>query len=154
MKPDIGPIPIVMHGLGAGYRPFPMALLIMARTPMVKRENLWDLHFPQLTECIDDGSRQLMNAAKIVELPAHYLLFHPGASCRNYLLLLSGTVHTRMLNESGREFFLYQVCAGESCILTTSCLFGGSSYPAEGITVEEVTAFSIAVAHQMVPQIR
>jgi CRP/FNR family transcriptional regulator len=49
-----------------------------------------------------------------------------------------------MLNESGREFFLYRVCSGESCILTTSCLLGGSSYPAEGITMEEVTVFSIA----------
>ena len=74
----------------------------------------------------------------------NYLLFHPGASCSNYLLVLSGTVHARMLNESGREFFLYRVCSGESCILTTSCLLGGSSYPAEGITMEEVTVFSIA----------
>lgn len=111
---------------------------------MVKHEQLWDTHFPQLTECVDDGLRQMMNAAKWVQLPAHHLLFHPGASCRNYLLVLSGRVHARMLNESGREFFLYQVCSGESCILTTSCLLGGSSYPAEGVTTEEVTAFSIA----------
>ena len=111
---------------------------------MVKRDKLWDLHFPQLTECMDDGTRQLINSAKVVQLPANHLLFHPGASCRNYLLLLSGTVHTRMLNESGREVFLYRVCPGESCILTTSCLLGDSSYPAEGVTMEEVTAFSIA----------
>lgn len=69
----------------------------------------------------------MMDAAELALLPAGARVFHPGAACRPYLPVLNGAVRVGMLTESGREFLLYRVGPGESCILTTSCLLGGAA---------------------------
>lgn len=111
---------------------------------MESQNQLWETHFPEFAKCADPPLRRIMDAATLVHFPAMQMLFYPGAACQNYLLVLRGTVHARMLTESGRELLLYQVCAGDCCILTTSCLLGNTTYPAEGITEDEVTAFAIS----------
>jgi CRP/FNR family transcriptional regulator len=47
------------------------------------------------------------------------------------------------MSTDGREILLYHVVAGDSCVLTTSCLLGDNHYPAEGFTETEVSAFAI-----------
>jgi CRP/FNR family transcriptional regulator, anaerobic regulatory protein len=55
---------------------------------------------------------------------------------------------TRALN--GREIVLYRLGAGDSCVLTTACLFGKTRYPAEGVTESVVTALTLpaSAVHQ------
>lgn len=113
---------------------------------MSQHESLWQTHFPEFLAENDDALKQLRDCAKLVHLPPKTPVFLPGSDCKNYLLVLSGRINARMFTESGREFLLYQVSAGESCILTTSCLLGGSAYPAEGITECDVSAFAIAAS--------
>jgi CRP/FNR family transcriptional regulator len=76
-----------------------------------------------------------------VTIPAGRQLFYAGSLCENYLLVVSGAIKVQILSDSGREVLLYHVRAGDSCVLTTSCLLSGDCYPAEGITETEVTAF-------------
>lgn len=106
-------------------------------------ESLWKMHFPEFLGSNDKVLSQLMDAAMLVKLPADQQIFYPGKSCENYLLMLSGSVKTQILSADGREVLLYHVQAGESCVLTTSCLLGGNDYPAEGYTESEVSAFAI-----------
>ena len=106
-------------------------------------ESLWKSHFPEFLSSNDKVVTQLMDAAILVKIPAGQQIFYQGKSCENYLLMLSGSVKTQILSSDGREVLLYHVQAGESCVLTTSCLLGGNEYPAEGYTESAVSAFVI-----------
>ncbi|MEY4211647.1 MAG: hypothetical protein RLZ92_2028 [Pseudomonadota bacterium] len=106
-------------------------------------QNLWKQHFPEFAASTDKIVAELMASATLVTMPLGQPVFYPGKSCENYLLLLSGRVKAQILSPEGREIVLYHVEAGESCVLTTSCLLGGNDYPAEGFTESDVTAFVI-----------
>jgi len=106
-------------------------------------EKLWKLHFPEFAGSNDNVVRQLMDSAVLVNLPSRQQVFYPGKICENYLLILSGTVKAQIVSTDGREILLYHVQAGDSCVLTTSCLLGDNNYPAEGFTETEVSAFAI-----------
>lgn len=108
---------------------------------MTEIEQLWHNHFPQFVENQDPGVKLLMASSNLAVFPKGRQLFAPGSVCENYLLVLTGKVNVQILSESGKEVLLYQVCSGDSCVLTTSCLLSGDCYPAEGITETEVTAF-------------
>jgi CRP/FNR family transcriptional regulator len=89
---------------------------------------------------------ELFAGAKEVTLPRNTAVFHQGDQCSNYLLVLEGGVKVLSRAENGREIVLYRLGAGDSCVLTTSCLFGNVPYPAEGITETEVTALALPAA--------
>lgn len=99
---------------------------------------------PELARDAELGA--ILARANCVSLPAGQCVFQPGAVCQNYLLVARGEVRVQLLTAGGREVVLYHVGPGDSCVLTTSCLLGAAHYPAEGITVNEVTAFALSAA--------
>jgi CRP/FNR family transcriptional regulator len=103
----------------------------------------WQDAFPQLAELNDNVINALMDNAMIVNLPKDATAFHQGGECGSYLLVLDGDVKVLTRSENGREIVLYRLSRGDSCILTTSCLFGKNTYPAEGIAETDVTAIAI-----------
>lgn len=104
---------------------------------------LWEQHFPEFVRQEDHALEQLMAAATLVNIPAGQQVFYPGKTCESYLLLLSGRIKAQIISAEGREVLLYYVTAGDSCVLTTSCLLGNNHYPAEGFTETLVSAFVI-----------
>jgi CRP/FNR family transcriptional regulator len=104
---------------------------------------LWKQHFPAFASQDDKVLQQLMASAVLVNMPAGQQVFYPGKICESYLLLLSGQVKAQIMSADGREILLYHVGAGDSCVLTTSCLLGDNRYPAEGFAETAVTAFAI-----------
>jgi len=110
----------------------------------VNKKALWQTYFPEFIAAQESSLDSLMSSAVLVELGASEHVFHPGDSCEQYLLVLKGCVKAQILSKTGREMLLYQVRAGDSCVLTTSCLMSGDRYPAEGITEGEVLAFAIS----------
>ncbi|MDX2306960.1 MAG: Crp/Fnr family transcriptional regulator [Hyphomicrobium sp.] len=104
----------------------------------------WTEYFPGLRTLPPDLARQLVQASRVVTLPAGTRIFGPGQAPENYLLLIKGTVRVQQVSDSGREIVLYRVSAGESCALTTACLMGYEEYQAEGIVETEATAVAIA----------
>lgn len=105
---------------------------------------LWIRRFPALAQEGDPALEALAGRARLVEIPAGTRVFEPGARCEAYLLVAEGSVRVQLLTENGRELVLYHVGAGDSCVLTTSCLLGGDRYPAEGLTETGVRAFVVA----------
>jgi len=105
----------------------------------------WKSVFPQLAE-IGPGNGGLLQQARQVQLPAQTPVFRQGDVCQHYLLVLAGSVRVLTRAQNGREIVLYRLGAGDSCVLTTSCLFGNARYPAEGITDSAVTALAIPAA--------
>jgi CRP/FNR family transcriptional regulator len=103
----------------------------------------WQQSFPHLHELNDAVINALMDNAGKINMPAKATAFHQGDACNNYLLILSGKIKVLTRAENGREIVLYRLGDGDSCVLTTSCLFGNARYPAEGISETEVTALAI-----------
>lgn len=85
----------------------------------------------------------LVARSSIVSVKAGSVIFGPGKSPQNLLLLLDGTVRVRQLSESGREIVLYRVEAGQSCVLTTACLLAHEDYSAEGVAETDVEGVAI-----------
>lgn len=82
----------------------------------------------------------LVRNARMVALPRGTTVFSPGQVCPGWILVESGSVRVMMTADTGREILLYRVEPGESCLLTTSCLFGEEPYAATGLTETDVTA--------------
>ena len=106
----------------------------------------WQQSFPQLSKINDAVVNNLMDNAGTINMPAKTTAFHQGDACSNYLLILSGSIKVMTRSENGREIVLYRLGDGDSCVLTTSCLFGNARYPAEGISETDVTALAIPAA--------
>ena len=93
----------------------------------------------------DEAGKKVLSQAREILIPAHTTVFRQGDSCDNYLLVLDGSVKVFTRSENGREVVLYRVQSGQSCTLTTACLFSHNSYPAEGYTEAKTRALAIPV---------
>jgi len=97
-----------------------------------------------LTELLKEKDFGYLNTeSQKVTVPANSTVFRQGDTCKNYLLVLKGSVKVFSRAENGREIILYRVQNGQSCTLTTACLFANNPYPAEGITEVDTTALMI-----------
>ena len=103
----------------------------------------WIDRFPPLAELEEPVRRLLLNRSRVITVPEGTVIFGPGKSPENLLLMLSGTVRVQQQAENGREIVLYRVHAGESCVLTTACLLAHEHYSAEGIAESKVEAVAI-----------
>lgn len=72
--------------------------------------------------------------ATYAEVPAGTLLFHEGAPCGGFPLMLAGEVQVARGTAGGRQLELYRVTPGELCVVSTSCLFGSGPMTAHGVT--------------------
>jgi CRP/FNR family transcriptional regulator len=106
----------------------------------------WRHYLPELEKSADDAVCKLFDVSSIITLPENNMVFHQGDECSNYLIILDGKVKVFTRAENGREILLYRLYTGDSCVLTTSCLFGNKNYPAEGKTETSVTALAIPVS--------
>jgi CRP/FNR family transcriptional regulator, anaerobic regulatory protein len=95
-------------------------------------------HYPALQGLPDAALQALLDKALRLVLPAGSLIFDEHQPCQGFPLLLAGSVRVVKSAPSGRELQLYRVTAGESCILTSSCLLGHAPYPARGMVESEV----------------
>ncbi len=97
----------------------------------------------RLFPAAEPGLEALRRGVGQVCLPAGQVVFRRGDPCRNYLLVVQGSVRVQVLAANGREITLYRVRDGQSCVITTSCLISIESYPAEGVAEVETTALVV-----------
>lgn len=103
----------------------------------------WLDRFEGLAGLSHDLRTELARGAKVTAMPAGTVVFGPGRSPENLLLVLEGTVRVQQLSESGREIVLYRVGAGESCVMTTACMIAHEDYSAEGVAETDIRAVAI-----------
>jgi CRP/FNR family transcriptional regulator len=94
--------------------------------------------YPLLRELAPARFSELFDHATVTRIPAGTVIFDENQPCQGFPLILGGSVRVVKSSASGRELQLYRVGEGESCILTSSCLLGHSSYRARGIAEQEV----------------
>ncbi len=85
----------------------------------------------------------LVREAMLVQVPAQHFIGMEGDACVHLALVLSGQARVYKSGESGREITLYRIRAGESCIMTASCILSQQAFPAFAITETEVEALLI-----------
>lgn len=98
----------------------------------------WLPTFPELMDLEEHAKQLLAQSARIIEAPIGTIGYHEGAKCNAYVLRLSGQSRVYKMSSSGREILLYRVHAGETCVITTTCLLGNSDYPASTIVEEPI----------------
>lgn len=103
----------------------------------------WISRFDGLSRLEASVKDILVRKSSVVTVPAGSVIFGPGKSPENLLLLLDGRVRVQQVSEAGREIVLYRVEAGESCVLTTACLLAYENYAAEGIAETDIRAVAI-----------
>ncbi|MGZ8962008.1 MAG: Crp/Fnr family transcriptional regulator, partial [Methylophilaceae bacterium] len=111
----------------------------------------WLEAFPALL-ALEPSARELMaKSARIIEAPVGTIGYSEGMPCNAYVLRLAGQSRVYKMSSGGREILLYRVAAGETCVLTTTCLLGRSDYPASTIVEEPIRDVIIPAAafHQL-----
>jgi CRP/FNR family transcriptional regulator len=81
---------------------------------------------------------ELAQQIAVVRLPAGSAVFRENEGCNGFPVVLSGRVRVARTLENGREFQLYDVEPGESCVLSTTCLLGRAHYGAHGTCLTDV----------------
>ena len=93
----------------------------------------WLQDFPPLLALESSARDILTKTARIVEAPVGTIGYREGGACGAYVMRLAGQSRVYKMSSSGREILLYRVAAGETCVITTTCLLGNSNYPASTI---------------------
>jgi len=91
---------------------------------------------------MDETAKALVGREmRTMHLKAGQYVFHAGDSCNNFLIVAQGSVRVSIMAETGREIVLYRVEDGQTCVLTSVCLFSGAFYDAEGIAEMDTEAY-------------
>ena len=98
----------------------------------------WLPVFPELEALEDPAKKLLAQYARVMDAPVGTIGYREGDHCGGYVLRLKGRSRVYKVSTSGREIVLYRVGAGETCVITTTCLLGHSQYPASTVVEEEV----------------
>ena len=85
----------------------------------------------------------ILEQSSVLFIPSGAEVFAPEKPAENMIFLLDGTVRVQQISNGGREIVLYRIEAGQSCIMTASCLLGQEDYSAQGIAETELEAVII-----------
>lgn len=111
----------------------------------------WLETFPDLLKLEPEAREKLAQSARIAEAPVGAIGYREADPCNAYVMRLAGRSRVYKLSDTGREILLYRVGAGETCVLTTTCLLGRSRYPASTVVEEPIRDVVIPAAtfHQL-----
>lgn len=98
---------------------------------------LLDACYPVLADLTPAGRDTLAKSAHWMRLPAGTQVFDDRQACEGFPFVIEGSIRVLKCAPSGRELPLYRVGAGETCIISSSCLLGHEDYNARGITETE-----------------
>ncbi len=98
----------------------------------------WLSQFPALAGLEPEALEMLAKHSRIVEAPVGTIGYSEGMPCHGYVLRLKGRSRVYKMSTNGREILLYRVGAGETCVITTTCLLGNSDYPASTVVEEPI----------------
>jgi len=117
------------------------------------KEKLLQL-FPVFEKLPAAALDEILREGTVRQAPAGTVLFESASPCTGFPMLLDGRVRVVKSAPSGREVQLYRITPGESCLLSSSCLLGGSPYSATGLAETEVTLLALppALFHRLLAE--
>lgn len=111
----------------------------------------WLRMFPELLNLDAEHQAEMLAAIQVKRLSEGDVAYRQGQTCEAYVMCIEGRTRVFKTSESGREILLYQVGPGQTCVLTTSCLMAGNSFPAESTAESDVllAALPAPVFHRL-----
>jgi len=94
------------------------------------QQNEFSQHFPFIQQTATEFTETFYSQAQHVEIPAGTTIIEEGQNCAHLVMVTDGVARVYKLSPSGREVTLYRIHAGESCVLTASCIMNQDSFPA------------------------
>jgi len=88
----------------------------------------------------DVFKEKFFSAASSVFFPMGTSIAADGSECGQLAIVTSGRVRVYKLSETGREITLYRIEAGDSCVLTASCIMSQMPFPAIAVTETDCEA--------------
>jgi CRP/FNR family transcriptional regulator len=98
----------------------------------------WRTKFPVLATIKNEKLSAEIDRYRITHISEGEHVFCEGDTCKGYMLVVKGVIRVYRMDTEGREILLYRVQAGENCMLTTTCLLGSQTYPAQGLVEDDV----------------
>ena len=90
--------------------------------------------YPVLAKLPAGLQRRIGDSLQTLSLPSGAAVFDERQPCRGFPFVMRGAIRVLKVSVAGRELPLYRVLAGETCIITSSCLLGHAAYNARGVT--------------------
>jgi CRP/FNR family transcriptional regulator, anaerobic regulatory protein len=97
--------------------------------------------YPVLQSLPGADFERLLAEGALRKAAAGAVLFDESQPCTGFPFVLEGAVGVSKYGDGGREIQLYRVEAGDSCILSSSCLLGAVAYNAHGVALADTTLF-------------
>jgi CRP/FNR family transcriptional regulator len=113
---------------------------------MIRRNGLRERllqRFPQLAEASGALCEALLRDGVVQRAPAGFEVCGEGQACTALPMLLEGVVRVAKEAASGRELTLYRIHAGDSCVLTASCILSERPFPARAVVEEPAEALFV-----------
>ncbi|MCF8197408.1 MAG: Crp/Fnr family transcriptional regulator [Sulfuritalea sp.] len=90
--------------------------------------------YPVLARLPAELLQRIVDTLRVQSVPSGVTVFDERQPCSGFPFVLQGAIRVVKLSANGRELPLYRVVAGESCIITSSCLLGHADYNARGVS--------------------
>ena len=81
--------------------------------------------------------------ARVTQIKAAEVIFSAARTPDSLLFHYHGRIKVSQSSNVGRKSLLYRISAGESCVLTTTCMLTEEAYNAEGVAETDVTFIAL-----------
>lgn len=126
-----------------GPRPMSMDTTVSTLSPLAARVAA---EFPELRDAPAATLERIARHGVYRKVPPGTVMFSERTPCGGFPLVLAGSVRVVQRYANGRELQLYRIKAGESCLLSGTCLLGRTEYSASGIAEDKLELLVIPPA--------
>lgn len=114
-----------------------------AERPSETARRVFDV-YPELAETRDPQWLEILDHARLLEMPSEYMLTADDLVCQSFLLMLKGTVRVFQVSEDGREVTLYRSRPGHLFLISLNNVIHGGPFRAYAETDTPVRALMLS----------
>ncbi len=97
--------------------------------------------YPFYNKLDSDSLEFLKKHLKPISVPQGNILFFQGDTCDNILFLTDGTVRLYIQSDDADEITLYQLHAGEQCVVNTASSISQTEAIASAVTITDIEGY-------------
>jgi CRP/FNR family transcriptional regulator len=102
----------------------------------IERERFLET-FPFFRNASPSLVENILSSSRYMKLPGKMLVKLEGDRCQDFVFMLTGEKRIYKCGNSSREITLYEIGAGDICILNASCILSNTRLPANAATIIE-----------------
>ena len=106
-------------------------------------EEILSAAYPFWERLSDEEKAQILKSCATVTYEKGSSIHRSDMGCKGAILVLSGLLRVYILSDEGREVTLFRIHAGESCVLSASCLLDSIQFDILIEAAEEARAIVI-----------